>query len=98
LSSWIYGDAILNWYSALSWNRLLGGGWINMIVEQHRRLTGSWMGKPRYDPIRRIWYGTTDWQKAIPTGLAGYAADAWENVTHPFGPPPPNTQGSDGGP
>lgn len=54
--------------------------------EQHRRLTGSWNGKPRYDPIRRVWYGTTDWQKAVPTGLAGYAADTWENLTRPFGP------------
>jgi hypothetical protein len=54
--------------------------------EAHRRLTGSWGGKPMYDPIRRIWYGTTDWMKAVPTGLAGYAADSWENLTHPFGP------------
>jgi hypothetical protein len=53
----------------------------------HRRLRGSWMGKPEFDPIRKIWYGTTDWQKAVPTGIAGYAADAWENLTHPFGPP-----------
>jgi hypothetical protein len=59
--------------------------------EQHRRLTGSWMGKPRYDPIRRAWYGTTDWMKAVPTGVAGYTADTWENLTHPFDgqtPPP----------
>jgi hypothetical protein len=55
--------------------------------EQHRRLTGSWNGKPRYDPIRRVWYGTTDWQKAVPTGVAGYAADAWENLTQSFSPP-----------
>jgi hypothetical protein len=53
----------------------------------HRRLTGSWLGKPEFDPIRKIWYGTTDWQKAIPTGLAGYAADSWEYLTHPFGSP-----------
>ena len=56
--------------------------------DQHRRLTGSWMGKPQYDPIRRVWYGTTDWMKAVPTGLAGYAADTWENLTHPFDQPP----------
>lgn len=37
-----------------------------------------------YDPIRRIWYGTTDWMKAVPTGVAGYAADTWENLTDPF--------------
>ncbi|MFZ5720330.1 MAG: hypothetical protein ACOY5Y_12820 [Pseudomonadota bacterium] len=49
--------------------------------EQHRRLTGSWQGKPRYDPVRRIWIGTTDWQKAIPTGLAGYAVDGIENLS-----------------
>jgi hypothetical protein len=55
----------------------------------HRRLTGSWNGKPMYDPIRRIWYGTTDWMKAVPTGLAGYAADAVENLAHPFSDPPP---------
>jgi hypothetical protein len=53
--------------------------------EIHRRLTGSWMGKPEFDPIRKIWYGTTDWQKAVPTGVAGYATDAWENLTHPVG-------------
>jgi len=55
--------------------------------EQHRRLTGSWGGKPRYDPIRRIWYGTTDWMKAVPTGLAGYASDSIENVMRPNPPP-----------
>jgi hypothetical protein len=54
----------------------------------HRRLTGSWAGKPRYDPIRRAWHGTTDWQKSVPTALAGYAADGWENLTRPFSPPP----------
>ena len=59
--------------------------------EQHRRLTGSWEGKPRYDPVRRIWYGTTDWQKSVPTAIGSYAADAWENVTRPFesAKPPP---------
>ncbi len=49
-------------------------------TEQHRRLTGRWAGKPRYDPIRRVWYGTTDWMKAIPAGLAGYAADSADNL------------------
>jgi hypothetical protein len=53
-------------------------------TEQHRRLTGSWNGKPKYDPIRRMWHGTTDWQKAVPVGVAGSAADAWENFTKPF--------------
>ena len=52
--------------------------------EQHRRLRSSWNGKPKYDPIRRVWYGTTDWMKAVPTGMAGYAADTWENLSRPF--------------
>jgi hypothetical protein len=60
--------------------------------ETHRRLTGSWNGKPQFDSIRRIWYGTTDWQKSVPTALGAYAADAWENLTHPFAPPSPPTQ------
>lgn len=49
--------------------------------EQHRRLTGSWQGKPKYDPVRRVWYSTTDWQKAAPVGVAGYTADGAENLT-----------------
>jgi hypothetical protein len=35
-----------------------------------------------------------DWMKAVPTGLAGYTADAVENLTHPFGigaPKPPSS-------
>jgi len=62
----------------------------SLPVEQHRRLHGSWMGRPRYDPVRQIWYGTTDWMKAIPTGVAGYVADAVENATHPSSPPRPS--------
>lgn len=60
--------------------------------EQHRRIHGSWKGKPRYDPVRRVWYGATDWMKSVPTALASYAADGWENVARPFdayGNPPP---------
>jgi hypothetical protein len=51
--------------------------------EQHRRLTGSWNGKPMYDPIRKIWYGTTDWMKAGPASIVGYAADSIENAIDP---------------
>lgn len=64
--------------------------------ETHQRLTRtSSTGKPRFDPIRRIWYGTTDWQKAVPAGVAGYAADAWENATRPFSPPAHNSARKD---
>ncbi|WP_312161599.1 hypothetical protein [Phenylobacterium sp.] len=49
-------------------------------VEQHRRLTGSWQGKPRYDPVRRVWYGTTDWQKVLPTSMAANLADGVQNL------------------
>lgn len=55
--------------------------------ETHRRLTGGWNGKQQFDPVRRIWHGTTDWQKSVPTAIGSYAADAWENVTRPFGAP-----------
>jgi hypothetical protein len=48
--------------------------------EVHRRLHGSWAGKPRYDPIRRIWYGSTDWQKAFPTSAVSRTADVVENT------------------
>jgi hypothetical protein len=58
-------------------------------VETHRRLTGSWNGRPRFGPIRRVWHGTTDWQKAVPAGVVGYAADTWENVARPFSQPSP---------
>jgi len=51
---------------------------------QHRRLHGSWGGLPRYDPIRRVWYGTTDWQKALPLGVADHVASAWDNLARPF--------------
>jgi len=51
---------------------------------QHRRLHGSRGGLPRYDPIRRAWYGTTDWQKALPLGLADRAPAAWDGLTQPF--------------
>jgi hypothetical protein len=53
--------------------------------EQHRRLTGSWLGKPRYDPIRRTWYGTTDWMKALPVGAASYAAELGDRVSKGVG-------------
>lgn len=51
--------------------------------EVHRRLHGSWAGKPRYDPIRRLWYGTTDWQKSVPTAAASMATDGVENTRRP---------------
>lgn len=58
-------------------------------IEKHRRLTGSWAGKPKYDPVRRAWHGTTDWMKAVPAGVAGYAADSVENFMQPNSPTKP---------
>jgi hypothetical protein len=55
--------------------------------ETHRRLTGSWNGKPQFDPVRHIWHGTTDWQKSVPAAIGSYTADAWENLTRPLAPP-----------
>lgn len=55
--------------------------------EQHRRLTGSWAGKPRYDPIRRVWHGTTDWMKTGTVATGGYLADSVENLARQFSPP-----------
>lgn len=52
--------------------------------ETHRRLTGSWMGAPKYGPVMRAWHGTSDWQKSVPAAVAAISADAWENLRHPF--------------
>jgi len=60
-------------------------------TEQHRRLTGGWNGRPQYDPIRRVWYGTTDWMKALPTGLTAYGGDSIENVVRPNTPHHPQS-------
>jgi hypothetical protein len=57
-------------------------------TETHRRLTGSWNGKPKFDPVRRVWYGTTDWQKSVPTAIVSYAADGTENVARAQPPTP----------
>jgi hypothetical protein len=61
-------------------------------IEQHRRLTGSWLRDgvrmPKYGPVGQIWYGTTDWMKAVPAGVAGYAADSVENISRSKSPPP----------
>ena len=60
-----------------------------MPKEQHRRLTGSWAGKPKYGPLGQVWYGTTDWMKAVPTGVGGYLLDTGQNVIQPSRPVPP---------
>lgn len=55
----------------------------------HRRIHTRWQGAPRFDPVRQVWYGTTDWMKAVPTVVGAYLSDAVENVTRPFEPSPP---------
>lgn len=50
----------------------------------HRRLTGRWKGEPRFNPVLRVWHGTTDWQKTVPVAIGAYTADAWENLNRPF--------------
>lgn len=54
--------------------------------DKHRRLTGSWEGKPKFGPVGQVWYGTTDWMKAVPAGLVGRGADSIENLTRDRGP------------
>jgi len=57
---------------------------------QHRRLTGSWQGAPRYDPVRRLWIGTPDWMKTVPgyvTTHADNAADFLGSISNPAPPP-----------
>lgn len=62
--------------------------------EVHRRLHGRFNGNPQFGLLGELWHGTTDWQKAVPAGVAGYAADSWENLTRPFGAAP--GQGAEG--
>lgn len=52
-------------------------------VEQHRRLTGSWNNKARYNAAQRLWVGTTDWMKAYPAGALGHAGLAVEHAVAP---------------
>lgn len=51
--------------------------------EIHGRLDHQYKGKPRFDPIRRHWYGTPDWFKAAELGAvshpAGYAKAQFED-------------------
>jgi hypothetical protein len=51
--------------------------------ETHRRIHGSWNGKPRFDPVRRMWYGTTDWMKTGAGAVTGYAVDGVQNLVSP---------------
>jgi hypothetical protein len=56
--------------------------------ETHRRLHGSWNGKPQFGPGLQVWHGTTDWQKTVPTAIGASAADAWETINRPLAPRP----------
>lgn len=48
--------------------------------ENHARIHGAYKGKAQFDPVRRVWYGTTDTAKHLAAeGVAGIyeAADRW---------------------
>ncbi len=47
---------------------------------QHRRLRGRWGELPKYNPAQRLWYGTTDWMKAVPAGVATWTGNQAENA------------------
>lgn len=47
---------------------------------QHQRIHGRGGGQARYDPFRRVWYGTTEAMKTVPTGLLGYTISTAENA------------------
>jgi hypothetical protein len=51
--------------------------------EIHRRLTGRWGDLPRFDPLRRFWYGTNDWVKVAPPAATARVADSAENLNRP---------------
>lgn len=54
-----------------------------MPTETHRRLTGSWNGKPRFDPIRRAWHNRTEWEQALSAYGATHAAGVAERLDDP---------------
>jgi len=56
-------------------------------TKTHRRLTGSWQGEPQFGPVMRAWHGTNALQKSGAAFMAGRAADGFENIARPFGPP-----------
>lgn len=54
-----------------------------MPKETHRRLTGSWNGKPKFDPIRRAWHNRTEWEQALGGYGATHAAAMTERLDDP---------------
>jgi len=37
----------------------------------HTRIHGPYKGKPQFDPVRRVWYGTPDWAKGAAVSAGG---------------------------
>lgn len=48
----------------------------------HRRLHGSYQGKPRLGPLAGAWYGRTNWMKAGAAEVGARAADAGEHIAN----------------
>jgi hypothetical protein len=54
--------------------------------ETHRRLHGSWNGKPKFGLAGQLWHGTTNWQKTGSAAIGSILLDAGENLTRPRDP------------
>ncbi len=55
--------------------------------ESHRRITGSWAGKPQFDHVRGWWVSTPNWMKTVPAWALG-------NGVAVLSQPPPPTPAS----
>ena len=52
-----------------------------MEQEPHRRLTGSWNGKPQFNLPQKIWHGSNALEKSVVGAAAGKVVDAGEAAT-----------------
>lgn len=42
-----------------------------LTPENHARISHSYRDKPRFDPVRQVWYGAPDWAKAGAVSVGG---------------------------